>query len=67
MSNSEEVTIDASIYEGGGQIFRTSIAIATILNIVCNIHSIRKNRPNPGLAKQHLTGNSILLLIINNF
>lgn len=52
----ETVEIDASILEGGGQIFRTSISLGTILNISCHVYSIRNNRPNPGLAKQHLTG-----------
>jgi RNA 3'-terminal phosphate cyclase (ATP) len=52
----EEKVIDASVLEGGGQIFRISLAIASLLRFKCEIHSIRSKRPNPGLAKQHLPG-----------
>lgn len=51
----EEQFIDASILEGGGQIFRISLCLSTLLKFKCEIHSIRSGRPNPGLAKQHLT------------
>ena len=55
MSRFEEQVIDASILEGGGQIFRISLGLASLLGFKCEIHSIRSGRPSPGLAKQHLT------------
>lgn len=47
--------IDASYLEGGGQILRTSLALATLLKKPISIQNIRAKRPNPGLQKQHLT------------
>jgi len=45
------------MYEGGGQIFRMSIAFAYILKQDIKISNIRKNRPKGGgLSNQHLTG-----------
>ncbi len=38
----------------GGQILRTSIALAAIKKIPCRIFNIRKSRPKPGLQPQHL-------------
>lgn len=46
--------LDGSYQEGGGQILRTSLGLATILNREVEIFNIRKRRPNPGLAAQHL-------------
>ena len=45
--------IDGSYGEGGGMILRTSLACSIILNVPIRITNIRKNRLNPGLAKQH--------------
>lgn len=46
--------IDASFGEGGGQIIRTAISLAAITVKEVDIRNIRANRPNPGLAAQHL-------------
>ena len=47
--------IDGSFGEGGGQILRTSVAMAAITKTPVKITNIRRNRPNPGLSAQHLT------------
>ena len=51
--------------EGGGQIFRMTIALAYILRRPVKISNIRANRARGGgLANQHLTGlNSIVQLV----
>lgn len=46
--------IDGSYQEGGGQILRTSLGLATVLDKEVEIFNIRKKRSNPGLAPQHL-------------
>jgi RNA 3'-terminal phosphate cyclase (ATP) len=46
------VEIDGSLFEGGGQMIRSSLALATILNKGFRMHSIRKNRPKPGINNQ---------------
>lgn len=48
--------IDGSKGEGGGQILRTSLAFGCIMQEPIRIYNIRKNRKNPGLATQHLSG-----------
>lgn len=50
------ITIDGSIGEAGGQILRTAIGLSSLLLKPVKITNIRKNRPNPGLKAQHLTG-----------
>ncbi len=51
----ETVFIDGSTGEGGGQILRTSLALACITGKALHIENIRAARRNPGLAKQHLS------------
>lgn len=49
------IRIDGSYGEGGGQILRIAIALASLLGAPVNVVNIRAHRPNPGLAAQHLT------------
>lgn len=49
------ITIDGSYGEGGGQIIRTSVALAAITNKPVEIANIRAKRSKPGLQAQHLT------------
>jgi len=46
--------IDGRYGEGGGQILRTSLALASILRRPLEIHHIRGGRKRPGLRPQHL-------------
>lgn len=48
------ISIDGSLGEGGGQILRTSVALAAALGLEVRIDNIRANRPKPGLGRQHL-------------
>jgi RNA 3'-phosphate cyclase len=48
--------IDGSYGEGGGQLVRTSVALAAITGQSVHLYNIRAKRNNPGLAPQHLTG-----------
>lgn len=47
--------IDSSRGEGGGQMVRTSVALATLTHTVTRLVRIRENRPTNGLSKQHIT------------
>ncbi len=49
------VTIDGSYGEGGGQILRTSLALAALTGQPLRVENIRAGRKTPGLAAQHLT------------
>lgn len=49
------LTIDGAYGEGGGQILRTTLALAAISNQPVCLKNIRANRRTPGLAAQHLT------------
>ena len=51
----ETVFVDGSKGEGGGQILRTSLTLSCITGRSLHIENIRASRPNPGLAKQHLS------------
>lgn len=51
----ETILIDGSTGEGGGQVLRTSLTLSCITGKPLHIDNIRAARPNPGLAKQHLS------------
>jgi RNA 3'-terminal phosphate cyclase (ATP) len=50
------IHIDGSLGEGGGQVLRTSLALAALTGQPTQISNIRARRRNPGLAPQHLAG-----------
>src|SRR5207237_6668618 len=49
------LTIDGAFGEGGGQIIRTSLALALITGTPFRIYNVRARRAKPGLQRQHLT------------
>ena len=51
----DRLVIDGAHGEGGGQILRTSLALAALLGWSVQFTRIRAGRRNPGLAAQHLT------------
>jgi len=59
----EPIHIDGSLGEGGGQILRTSLALAALLRQPVKIDNIRANRAQPGLKTQHLAGVLALAMI----
>lgn len=48
------IELDGSYGEGGGQIVRTAVALSAVTGEAIKISNIRKNRPKPGLAQQHV-------------
>lgn len=61
-----DVKIDGSKGEGGGQIVRTSIALASVLDVSLKIIKIRYNRSKPGLQAQHLEGVNLVSKVANS-
>lgn len=57
--------IDGSIGEGGGQILRYTLALASLLEKPVRIINIRAKRQNPGLQPQHLTSVRAVATIAN--
>jgi RNA 3'-terminal phosphate cyclase (ATP) len=51
--------------EGGGQILRTSLALATLLGKDVEVKNIRAGRSNPGLRPQHLVSVKTLARLCN--
>lgn len=49
-----QIVIDGSIGEGGGQVLRTSLALSALLERPVLISNIRVGRSKPGLRPQHL-------------
>lgn len=47
--------IDGSMGEGGGQVLRTALSVACVLQKPVRIFNIRAGRAQPGLKPQHLT------------
>ncbi len=50
----EQIEIDGSLGEGGGQIIRSSVALSSIFKKPIKIMHIRAKRKEPGLRPQHL-------------
>lgn len=50
------IAINGSYGEGGGQVLRTSLTLASLLGLSTRIEKIRAGRKKPGLQAQHLTG-----------
>ncbi len=50
------IEIDGSVGEGGGQVIRTSVALATLLGKKIRIFNVRAKRSPKGLQPQHITG-----------
>src|SRR5262245_18665905 len=46
--------LDGSLGEGGGQILRTSLALALLTGKAFRLRNVRARRPKPGLQPQHL-------------
>jgi RNA 3'-terminal phosphate cyclase (ATP) len=48
------ITIDGAGLEGGGQVVRGAVALSALTGEAVEITDIRRNRPRPGLAAQHI-------------
>lgn len=48
------VVLDGGSGEGGGQLLRISVGLASVLNKTIRVQSIRANRKVPGLRNQHV-------------
>jgi len=49
------ISIDGSMGEGGGQVLRTSVALALVTGAPVRIDNIRAGRSKPGVMRQHRT------------
>ena len=59
------INIDGSSGEGGGQILRTSLALAMLTGQSFRVCKIRAGRDKPGLMRQHLTALNAATTICN--
>ncbi|MBU4373246.1 MAG: RNA 3'-terminal phosphate cyclase [Euryarchaeota archaeon] len=57
--------LDGSYGEGGGQILRTAVALSAVTGKTLEINNIRRTRPKPGLAAQHVKAVESLASICN--
>jgi RNA 3'-terminal phosphate cyclase (ATP) len=48
------IEIDGSLGEGGGQIVRSALTLATATGRAVHVAHVRARRPKPGLQAQHL-------------
>jgi len=55
--------LDGSYGEGGGQILRTAVALSAVTGKTIEIDNIRRARPKPGLAAQHVKAVESLAVI----
>jgi RNA 3'-terminal phosphate cyclase (ATP) len=51
----QEIFIDGSVGEGGGQILRSALALSLVTGKPFRMERIRAGRKKPGLQRQHLT------------
>lgn len=54
--STDYIEIPGDELEGGGQILRISLGLASLLNKKIHIFNVRGKRPKPGLQRQHLIG-----------
>ena len=59
------IRISGDLLEGGGQIVRTSVALAALTGKDVHVDKIRDKRPNPGLQAQHVTAVRVLAAMCN--
>ena len=59
------IKIDGAFGSGGGQILRTACALSAVTKKPCQVFNIRRGRPKPGLATQHLLGLQALAQLCN--
>ena len=59
------IEIDGSSGEGGGQILRIAYTLSAVTGKPCRISNIRRSRPKPGLANQHLLEMQSLTYLCN--
>jgi RNA 3'-terminal phosphate cyclase (ATP) len=51
----DEIVIDGSQGEGGGQVLRTALSLSMVTGTAFRMTNIRARRKRPGLRRQHLT------------
>ena len=59
------IRISGNLLEGGGQIVRTSVALAALTGEEVHLDKIRDKRPVPGLQAQHVTAVNALAALCN--
>ncbi|CAD8107274.1 unnamed protein product [Paramecium primaurelia] len=64
--NQNIIIIDGSYNEGGGQMFRSALALSVLLQKQFKIINIRSNRPNPGINNQLLNQITLITKIIKS-